>query len=558
MLAQGEDEVDLAGLLVELLGDLDGGVALIGEVVDLARDGVGVFAGGVLAVCSVELFEPSDALIGEVEEVFEACCAVVELRGEAARELLGVGHDLADGVGAGVLLPDLVDAPASGVRFLGPLLGAFAEHPQERPEDDHHPEDRQREGEHGLGRGVLRVGQEGDVRVESEQNWRPCCCLSRGAACRPGVNVHACYRTTYHVRMSVCSEIRIPSRRDPAVSRIVRAWRVLTAGGGGQGGRRGAAVLAACSGGADSSALVLALAAAGAEFTVAHVVHDMRPRDEAVADRDATEMLARAVGRPFVESAVRVRGASGNVEARARRLRYAALAGLARGCGLGFVATGHHAGDQFESVLMGLLRGAGPEGMRGIAPGRRLECEAGGRGGPVLIRPVLGVDRSECERVCREAGWAWREDRTNEDTTRLRAALRHGVIPELLRLRPGAGRAAGRSARLMRDASALIAREARVLLDGAEWSRPRGEDGGAARWRRGVLRDAPAAVVGAVLRGAAARVRGGKGADSLGWGAIGPCVRAVRDRSGEPRRFMLAGVEVRVGADHVAVQRKES
>lgn len=46
MLAQGEDEFDLAGVLIELAGDFDGGCAAVGEVVDLAGEGVGGVAWG--------------------------------------------------------------------------------------------------------------------------------------------------------------------------------------------------------------------------------------------------------------------------------------------------------------------------------------------------------------------------------------------------------------------------------------------------------------------------------------------------------------------------------
>ncbi|RMD62600.1 MAG: hypothetical protein D6824_06550, partial [Planctomycetota bacterium] len=71
---------------------------------------------------------------------------------------------------------------------------------------------------------------------------------------------------------------RLLKGRTQAVG-IVRAWRRLTEGG--------APTLVACSGGADSTALLLALRSATEELVVGHVVHDMRPVAEALADRDA-------------------------------------------------------------------------------------------------------------------------------------------------------------------------------------------------------------------------------------------------------------------------------
>lgn len=283
-------------------------------------------------------------------------------------------------------------------------------------------------------------------------------------------------------------------------------------------------VLVACSGGADSCALLVALALTMRRLAVGHVIHDLRPPAEALADRDAAAALARSLSLPFHETSVTVpRGPGSNAESSARRLRYEALAAMARASGAAAVATGHHADDQLETLLMALLRGSGPAGLRGIAPRRALAP------GIMLIRPCLAVTRAQCREICRLGGVNWREDATNADSGRFRAALRHDIIPRLVALRPAAPRHAATTAELCRDAARLI--DARV----------EGIFGTASSWERAALRDQSAIVVGAGLRRAAVRLRAGEGADALTSRVVGPAVRAVRDRSTEPRSFDWPG-----------------
>lgn len=336
-------------------------------------------------------------------------------------------------------------------------------------------------------------------------------------------------------------------RRDPGVRAIAHAWRRLT---GGKPRERGICrrTLIACSGGADSSGLAIALAAAVGEpaglFVLAHIVHDLRPESEALADRDAARRLAKRLGVPFAEAGVRVRDHAGNPEAVARRLRYQALAELAERDACGFVATAHHADDQLETLLMGLLRGAGPGGMRGVRPRRRIAEDS------VVIRPALDVGRSDLERLCRAFGWEWREDVTNSDTARLRAAIRHRVTPVLKELRPGVELRAGRTARLLGEASEFIAVRARELLSEAETS------DGSFRVSRPALRKEMAIVVGEVLRQGAVMARGERGQDRLGGAALDPMVAAVLDGQTDQRTFRRGGLEVAVSARWVTLRRQ--
>lgn len=288
-------------------------------------------------------------------------------------------------------------------------------------------------------------------------------------------------------------------------------------------------------------ALALALAAAKAPITLVTVRHHERPRDATDAEIGMVRALAESLGMGCMIEEVPCDTAC--TEAAMRRARYAVLASVAVRENIGFVATGHHADDQLESVLLALIRGAGVNGLRGIAPRRRL------MGSDVrLIRPMLGVRRGDAEAICREAGRSWVEDPTNADTRRARAALRARVIPELEAIRPGVAVRLNRTTGVLRDAAAIL----RELIDCVLAEGWRGE--GTITWDRATLRAQRRAVVAGVIRAAAGEHAGMRGRDALGHKALAPIVRAIRDDGTDPRAFDLrAGMSVRVTAHEVAV-----
>lgn len=315
--------------------------------------------------------------------------------------------------------------------------------------------------------------------------------------------------------------------RDDRARDVARRWREAVAGAPGP-------TLVACSGGADSTALALCLRSAGAPLVLGHIVHDLRPRHEALADRDAVRDLAAALGVPFAEAEA-TRAAPGNAEALARRNRYRALANLARANHAATVVTAHHADDQLESIVLALLRGAGPRGLAGVAPVRDLAP------GLRLVRPMLGLTRTDARDLCSRAGAPWREDATNLDTSRARNALRHGPLADIAAMRPGAARRAAQTAELLRETIALV--EDRVHAAFAD----------AHEWPREALRAERTIVLGAGLRAAAVRVGGGGGADRLSRRVVDPVVRAILSDSTDPRRFTMGPAAVEVDAHRVRI-----
>jgi tRNA(Ile)-lysidine synthase len=140
------------------------------------------------------------------------------------------------------------------------------------------------------------------------------------------------------------------------------------------------------------------------------------------------------------------------------------------------LATAHTLDDQAETVVMKLLRGAWTEGLGGIAPalaqgqGPEGQRAKGSRGawpltlGLRIVRPMLGVRRSDVEAFLRERGQVWREDATNRDVSLTRNRVRHELMPVLRGFNPGLDAALARLAEIARDEEAFWRAEVERVL----------------------------------------------------------------------------------------------
>jgi tRNA(Ile)-lysidine synthase len=191
--------------------------------------------------------------------------------------------------------------------------------------------------------------------------------------------------------------------------------------------RAGDALGVAVSGGADSVALLRLLLelrdSLGIRLMVLHFNHQLRGAD-AAADQNFVEELAAAHGVPCEVRAKDVRAVARregwNLEDAARRLRYQFFDEVVAQGRVAHAAVAHTADDQAETVLAHLVRGTGLAGLAGIHPVLG-----------TIVRPLLEIRREELREYLAAAGQAWREDRTNLDTTRLRARIRHRLLPLL-------------------------------------------------------------------------------------------------------------------------------
>ena len=121
------------------------------------------------------------------------------------------------------------------------------------------------------------------------------------------------------------------------------------------------------------------------------------------------------------------------MEEAAREARYAFLFAAAEAQGAEIVLVAHTADDQAETVLMHLLRGAGLDGLRGMAA--YASTHPWHQSIP-LVRPMLKVWREEVESYCQANGLTPRDDSSNQDITFYRNRLRHELLPSLQSYNP--------------------------------------------------------------------------------------------------------------------------
>jgi len=240
----------------------------------------------------------------------------------------------------------------------------------------------------------------------------------------------------------------VPTPNAPPDNAVARFRADLTALGG--AAEPTAWMGVAVSGGPDSLALLLlAHAALPGRIAVATVDHGLRP--EAAEEAAMVGRICASLGIPHVtlksdrhpelvsgstERQAPVQEAEwmlkqvqhdggGNIQHRARLLRYRLLGEWARKEQLPFIATAHHRDDVAESFLMRALRGSGVGGLARMKSVSTLPYASGSE--IKLVRPLLGWSRAELGEIARNAGLVPANDPSNSDLrydrVRIRALL---------------------------------------------------------------------------------------------------------------------------------------
>ncbi len=301
---------------------------------------------------------------------------------------------------------------------------------------------------------------------------------------------------------------------------------------------RAGRVVAAVSGGGDSVALLHLLAELAERSLVtlagvAHVNHRLR-RPASDDDERFCRDLARRFGLPCLVESVAVadvaRSRRVSVERAGHHVRHAFFARAAAELGAVRVALGHTIDDQAETVLLHLIRGAGAAGLSGMRP----------RAG-VLVRPLLGVGRTELRRYLADGGIPFREDASNADLGVPRNRVRHELLPQLRTYSPRIVDALARQADIARADEAFLSRlatEAAADLVSREKGLVELDAAG--------LAALPTALARRVARDALARVE--RGRREIGFDAI---ERVRRTAAGGPARTDLPGCRVERAAGSV-------
>ena len=290
-------------------------------------------------------------------------------------------------------------------------------------------------------------------------------------------------------------------------------------------------VVVACSGGCESMLLAdLAREACGARLRLVHVNHHLRPN--AVADEALVRRWAAQHALPLQVvhlDPASLRAHRAGLEGAARAARYRAL--LDNTPAGWTLATGHHANDRLETLLLRLQQGAGLGGLAGPRPLLKR------RGLPVL-RPMLHLSREEVEAEAARRALPFANDPSNDDLSFDRNRLRHAVI------RPWLEEAStGPLARSM----ALVAEERRLLhqLLAARLDEVMQPTSGGWRLPRATLTGSPAPRAAALLRAALRRSPYGRPSAAF--------VRSLVARAARPGPFELhgEGLSVRASRDWI-------
>ncbi len=240
----------------------------------------------------------------------------------------------------------------------------------------------------------------------------------------------------------------------------------------------GSPVLLGFSGGPDSLALALVLRRitplAGFDLHALHVDHGLRPESGLEVTRALR--LAEAIGlrcrvATLHTNPVQLHAGTG-IEEAARRERFRVLAAEASRIGASHCVLAHHQDDQAETIMLHLLRGAGLAGAAGMIPVAKLIVpwwreEHAAQRSLILWRPWLDESRAAIaayrERVAPELEPVI--DPSNDDLSLLRNQVRHQLMPQLERIRPGARQALARFGALAGEDDRFLDDLARERLD---------------------------------------------------------------------------------------------
>ncbi|MGH7232235.1 MAG: tRNA lysidine(34) synthetase TilS [Nitrospiraceae bacterium] len=240
--------------------------------------------------------------------------------------------------------------------------------------------------------------------------------------------------------------------------------------------RPGDAILVAVSGGPDSVALLSVLASLAPSWRLrvqaVHFNYGLRG-DESEEDSRFVARLCARMGIELISEPIDLRGAHApssawkmsSLQEAAREARYSAMMRIGTSLSVDKIALGHTADDQAETVLMWMIRGAGPAGLSGIPPVRN----------PIFIRPLLQVERSDVLDYLKTEDLTFRTDSTNAKPVYVRNRIRRDLLPLLKQFNPSIVEVLKRQADILREENAWLEQVAAEHLVRVAREMPNGE-----------------------------------------------------------------------------------
>ena len=233
---------------------------------------------------------------------------------------------------------------------------------------------------------------------------------------------------------------------------------------------KGTRVIVGVSGGADSVALLHILHRLGYNITAVHLNHSIRGAEADVDEAFVKELCAKlgvecVTQKTDVPALAKEKGISLEMAAREARHDFfrSVISDLCPPTSvlcprssdlrpptsdlrpLSFVlCLAHHADDQLETFFLRAARGTGPTGLGGMRVSQKLAAMQ-------LLRPMLGIRRSEISHWVESEGLEWREDASNADETIPRNRVRHQILPILGKINERAAENILRTMEILRD-----------------------------------------------------------------------------------------------------------
>lgn len=301
-------------------------------------------------------------------------------------------------------------------------------------------------------------------------------------------------------------------------------------------------VIVGCSGGADSVCLLHVLTRGlsdfGLDVTAVYVDHGLRENTE--HEIDLVAQVAAMVGAHFetvqVDVLGRERETGESRQEAARVMRYRALREISTQLQARRIAVGHTRSDQAETVLLQLLRGAGPKGLSGIAPVYH-----------DVIRPLIDLSRQEIEAYCDHHQLRYVHDPSNFQRDYMRNRLRLDVMPLLKSINPGVEGHLAQVADILREEERWLKDEvdkafAAVITEKTE---------SVLALDLGTLKSYPLGLVRRLIRAAHAHVRGDE--KGLTFTAVDQIVEQLDARHFDKRHVDERHVDVHSGSKELGV-----